>query len=54
MHPTGWRARAGAVQIATIYRNREDDVAALLFYEYLASTATLPLLIALYLTLVAP
>ncbi|KAJ9523516.1 hypothetical protein QJQ45_007208 [Haematococcus lacustris] len=40
--------------IATMYRNREDDLAALLFWEYLASIVSLPLLTALFLHIAAP
>lgn len=38
--------------IATVYDNRADDMAALLFWEYLLAALTLPLLIAAYLVLV--
>jgi len=38
--------------IATVYNNRPDDMAALLFWEYLLAAITLPLLIAGYLILV--
>jgi predicted permease len=35
--------------MATMLRNREDDMAAMLFWEYLASAITLPCLMALFL-----
>jgi hypothetical protein len=37
--------------MSVVHRNREDDMAALLFWEYLGACITLPLLIALYLVL---
>ncbi len=40
--------------IAVMHRNREDDLAALLFYEYFASILTLPIMISLYLSIITP
>lgn len=38
--------------MATMYRNREDEVAVLLFWEYIASALTLPFVMMAFLRIV--